>query len=171
MTSFRDDPTEWQRLDYTLMRNGPVVMYFRPAVLHQDLGWLTANGYSIDTLDSSRWQDAGDMHSALSSALAFPEHFGRNLDALADCLSDLRVPDGGGRALLLQGFDVFAAAQPDVAQALVDILATEARRFLLFGRRFLVLLHSFRPDLRLSPVGACPVLWNPREFLDSSRSI
>ena len=171
MTSFRDDPTEWQRLDFRLMQNGPVAMYFSPAILNQDLAWLTANGYHTDTVDASHWRNAADMHAALSSSLQFPEYYGRNLDALADCLSDLQISAEGGRALLLRGFDSFVAAQPDLAHALVDILATAARGFLLLGHRFLVLIHSGRPDLSLPPVGACPVLWNPREFLNSSRGI
>lgn len=30
-----------------------------------------------------------DLHDALSSALAFPDYYGRNLDALYDCLTEI----------------------------------------------------------------------------------
>lgn len=30
-----------------------------------------------------------DLHEALASALSFPAHYGKNLDALYDCLSEI----------------------------------------------------------------------------------
>jgi len=30
-----------------------------------------------------------DLHEALAKALSFPEHYGKNLDALYDCLSEI----------------------------------------------------------------------------------
>ena len=31
------------------------------------------------------------LHEALAGALAFPEHYGKNLDALYDCLTEISV--------------------------------------------------------------------------------
>lgn len=31
----------------------------------------------------------GDLHTAFAQAFSFPEWYGRNLDALADCLTDV----------------------------------------------------------------------------------
>ena len=33
-----------------------------------------------------------DLHEALAGALAFPEHYGKNLDALYDCLTEAGKP-------------------------------------------------------------------------------
>ena len=46
--------------------------------------------YIIDLSDAA---DKQAVHDILSRALALPEHYGRNLDALWDCLTgDLSVP-------------------------------------------------------------------------------
>ena len=40
-------------------------------------------------LDGSAIFTSSDLHEALSQALSFPSHYGKNLDALYDCLTDL----------------------------------------------------------------------------------
>ena len=44
----------------------------------------------ICTLDGMEIRDRGQLHDALASSLSFPEWYGRNLDALFDCLTDMR---------------------------------------------------------------------------------
>ena len=41
------------------------------------------------TLDGNVLADAEKMHDYLQEMLGFPEHYGKNLDALYDCLTDL----------------------------------------------------------------------------------
>ena len=40
-------------------------------------------------LSAAAWRTPQDAHNALAQALQFPAHYGRNLDALHDCLTDL----------------------------------------------------------------------------------
>lgn len=40
-------------------------------------------------IDCRGFVPRSDLHSALANALSFPEHYGRNLDALHDCLTDI----------------------------------------------------------------------------------
>ncbi len=41
-------------------------------------------------IDASGIQSESDMHDAIANALQFPDYYGRNLDALYDCLTDIR---------------------------------------------------------------------------------
>ena len=76
-----------------------------------------------------------------------------------------------GLGLLLVGYDKFAAAEPGVAQSVLDIFAGQARHALLFGCRLICLVQTDDPRIDFSPVGATPVAWNDAEWLNSSREI
>lgn len=40
-------------------------------------------------LSARKWRTEQDVHDALARALSFPGYYGRNLDALFDCLREL----------------------------------------------------------------------------------
>lgn len=68
---------------------------------------LAANtlGYARYDLDLG---DAADLDAALSeigNALAFPDWYGHNLDALHDCLTDFSWHEAPGYVLLIRGAD------------------------------------------------------------------
>jgi len=169
MAAFRDDPEEWQRLDWQILQNGPVSLYHSPAVLADDLGWLRSHGYKLDEIACAHLSSEGEFHEVAAQALAFPDYYGQNLNSLNDCLSDLDVPPNGGRALVLQRYDAFSRYEPGVAQQILGILAVNSRRFLLTGRRLIVLVQSDDPNVQFTAVGACSVTWNAREWLGSTR--
>jgi len=66
MACFREG--EWERLDFQLLRDGPIVMYFREQVLGEDVSWLRAHGYIVDRFDAR-----SDLLPDLARTLAFPE--------------------------------------------------------------------------------------------------
>ena len=45
---------------------------------------------SICILDGKAIEDKEMLHDALAGSLGFPDWYGRNLDALHDCLTDMR---------------------------------------------------------------------------------
>jgi len=169
MASFRDDDQNYQRVDYRLLQNGAVTLYCRRAYLEEDLAWLVAHGYRIHRWDTSRWHSEAEMHSAIASELAFPDYYGKTLDALYDCLSDLEIPSAAGLALVLDRFESFARQSQGVAQAMLDIAQAASRSYLLFGHRFLVLVQSDDSQIEFEPLGAVPVNWNHREWSRHSR--
>jgi RNAse (barnase) inhibitor barstar len=111
------------------------------------------------------------MHVAMATTLSFPDYYGMNLNAMNDCISDLEVPAEGGLVLVFSRFDSFSLRHRDVAQGVLDLLADNARRFLLFGRRLLVLVQSDDPRIAFEPVGATAVSWNPKEWLNTNRGL
>ena len=58
-----------------------------------------ASGCFIAEIDGSKIQDKMSLMQALAAAFKFPAYFGKNWDALADCLRSL--PDE------LEGYDVY----------------------------------------------------------------
>ncbi|MGE5639881.1 MAG: barstar family protein [Clostridia bacterium] len=79
---------------------------------------------------------ARDKHAlmdALSLALGFPDWFGRNWDALEDCLADLSWRPAQGHVLVLERFD--ALAKDDLG-ILTDVLRSSAESWAGRGRSF-----------------------------------
>jgi RNAse (barnase) inhibitor barstar len=161
----------FQRLDWNLLRHGPIALYYRPDVLAEDVTWLIQHDYIINQFDCQIWQSPDDLHQALATELAFPDYYGRNLAALNDCLSDLAIPDPGGRVLVFAHYDQVARQWPEMAWHVLDIIADQSRSFLLFGRRLIALIQTDDPQLVFDPVGACPVSWNSREWFNKNRGL
>jgi hypothetical protein len=164
-------PTEVERLDWKLLERGAVALYYKGAVLSQDLGWLRQHRYVIHELDAASWKEPGHFHHAVRTALSFPPYYSSNLASWIDCVAELEVPDDSGMALVFRRYDGFARSQPQLAQTILDSLEMTSRRFLLTGRRLLALVQSDDPRIRFERVGAMPVTWNPREWLDSDRGV
>jgi len=169
MTSFRDDDQTYQRVDYRLLQNGAVTLYCRRAYLEEDIAWLVARGYRLHRWDTSKWRSEAEMHAAIATELAFPDHYRRTLDDFYDCLCDLDIPPDAGLALVLDRFASFARQRRGVAEAILDIAQDVSRQYVLFGHRFLVLVQSDDPQIEFEPLGAVPANWNHREWSKKSR--
>jgi Barstar (barnase inhibitor) len=139
--------------------------------LEEDVAWLQGHGYRVDSFDASTWSTETQMHEDLGEALGFPDYYGNNLNAFNDCLSDLEIGDTGGHALVFRRYDVFAQNLPSVALPVLDIIAEQSRRFLLFGARLIALVQSDDPAISFPPVGATAVHWNRREWLNNNRGL
>jgi hypothetical protein len=92
--------------------------------------------------DLSRARTAAGLHAALARALRFPAHYGKNWDALADCLGDLSWLEGPGWVLLLDGADGLAAASPDDLATALEVLRSAAASWAEEGRPFVALLRG-----------------------------
>jgi hypothetical protein len=49
----------------------------------------------IIRIDARRLSDSAALHATMSEAFGFPDWYGRNLDALVDCLAHLDDPKAG----------------------------------------------------------------------------
>ena len=138
-------------------------------MLSQDIAWFRQAGYQVHELDAGRWTTPDQFHADAQRALNFPAYYAKNLASWIDCLAELPVPDETGTLLLFRRYDAFARAQHQLAQTILDSIETTSRRFLLTGRRLIALVQSDDPRIRFERVGAMPVTWNPREWLDADR--
>jgi RNAse (barnase) inhibitor barstar len=154
---------DYQRLDYQLLREGALSLYLNQYILADDITWLKAHGYLIDSFDCALWSDESKMYKEFAQKLAFPSYYGENLDALNDCLCDIEVPEQSGRVLVFYKFDVFNANFPKVAWNLLDIIEHNSRFYLLNGKRFLALIQSSNHLTNLTNFGCHFLKRNPKE--------
>lgn len=78
-------------------------------------------------IDCSAIRSKADFHEALAQTLRFPEWYGKNLDALYDCLTDIR----GTTHLILENWDshsptlrIFRTVLDDAEQDNLDLIVT-----------------------------------------------
>ncbi|MFD9813561.1 barstar family protein [Streptomyces sp. NPDC059080] len=83
-----------------------------------DAGWQGAD------LDLSDVRDKAAFLGRCARALRFPDWFGHNWDALADCLTDLSwCPAARGRLLVITGWQEFAVAAPEDWHVVENVIA------------------------------------------------
>lgn len=162
-------PAEPARLDWRLMERGAVALYHKTSILSADIAWFKQERYVVRELEAAGWNTTEAFHADAKRVLQFPPHYASNLMSWIDCVAELDVPDDGGMVVVFRGYDMFARAHPQLAQTILDSIESTSRRFLLTGRRLLALVQSNDPRIRFERVGAMPVTWNPREWLDADR--
>ncbi|MEJ8655971.1 barstar family protein [Streptomyces sp. MS1.AVA.4] len=90
------------------MRNGPLAALFGATA-----------GRNITVLDLHGVTDKAAFMERCASDLELPAWFGRNWDALADCLTDL--PGEEGTLVLVRRWQEYAAARPRDWQTAQDV--------------------------------------------------
>lgn len=165
MAVFRNNPEQAQQLDWRILQNGWVSLYWRMPLLNKDIEWFSHERYTVIDFSCSTWDDLSAMHRQLKSALDFPDYYGANYAALSDCLSELEIAEPG----LVVVFRHLDQLDKKTVYYLLDVFALNARRWMLFGKRLIVLAQVNDPDYTVEPLGACQVLWNDAEWLDANR--
>lgn len=128
---------------YHLPRGGIAVL--QSAAEQQGLALFQIDLAGIDSKDG--------FLAAVAQALGFPDWFGRNWDALEDCLTDMSWQPAGGYVLILAHADEFLTADENGFALALRILQSAAEFWRGDGIPFwtLVELHSsgtaFLPDL------------------------
>ena len=169
--AFGDTAADRERLDWVLFQNGGVVLYHKHQVLTEHTAWLVRETYQLRELDANGWKDARAFHEDVKRVFAFPNHYAHNLASLVDALTELEIGPGGAVAVQIRRYDRFVKAEPHLAWSVLDALETTSRRLLLTGRRLLTLVQSDDARIKFERVGAMPVNWNPREWLDADRGL
>lgn len=82
---------------------------------------LQRAGWRVGLVQATTSRD--DFYREIADALGFGDYFGRNLDALWDCLGDLTEPT----ALILSRWTTFAQARPQAWPAILDVLRDRSR--------------------------------------------
>lgn len=96
-----------------------------------------AAGWAVLVADAAGGKAA--VLAGLAATGAFPGWFGRNWDALSDCLVDLSWLPAEGYVVLIDGWDAFRAASPRDADIAGSVLAHAAAEWAARGTPFVAL--------------------------------
>ncbi|WP_156721457.1 barstar family protein [Streptomyces apocyni] len=100
-----------------------------------------ATGWHTAVLDLEGAVDKATFMDRCARHLDLPAWFGRNWDALADCLTDLSwAPATGGRLLVVSGWHAYARAQPREWGIAQEVLADAADHWRASDTQLVVLL-------------------------------
>lgn len=170
MASFRQE--DLGRLDWRLLQNGFINLYWRTNYLDEDVQKLEQLNYKIVTFDCSLWKTMPECAADFSSKLNI-QWQGNSLDALDDLLADVDIPFESGLVLVFSKYNLLKKIEPRASWSwdILDILASNGRQHLLFGKRLVCMVQVDEPTLAFQPVGAQAVNWNPREWLNKNRGL
>lgn len=73
---------------------------------------LAESGITVRVLRGSKMRTKSQLLSEFASRLAFPEYFGANWDALADCLGDLDWLRGFAYVIMIEEAEELLAEEP-----------------------------------------------------------
>lgn len=108
------------------------VAALRAATIRAKFAWFE--------LETAGARDKPQFLAACAKSLEFPEWFGANWDALADCLRDFSWRGAPGYVVLWRGGAALAAAAPESFATALEIFRDAASYWKERGRIFLVLL-------------------------------
>lgn len=84
-------------------------------------------GFAAAVVDLAGCLDKDEVLDRFAAALRLPDWFGRNWDALVDCLGDLSWLPADGYLLLLDHVGAWRTAEPDQFATALEILDDAAR--------------------------------------------
>ena len=134
-------------------RTEPGVYRWRSTARSADVIALAeAANWRAMALDGSAIHDKASLLDAFAAGFSFPDWFGRNWDALADCLGDLSwLGESSGYLVLFEDWPVLAGADADAFATTLDILRTTSDIWRSRKEPFAVLLRPWMslPELPL----------------------
>lgn len=158
------------KLDWEVLVNGSISMYYDNDIMIQDLEWLRKNAYKIIELDFGFIDTPENFHKQIKKICEFPKYYGENSSALKDCLiHDLEIPYESGCAIVLKKYNQFYEKNKETAHEILESISESSRIRILMGERLITLLQSDSPTFLPDTIGARRILWNMQEAIDSIR--
>ena len=127
----------------TLLPNIKRAGVYRSALgLDEIVAAATTAGLQAFKVDLAKVRTKNQLLDAFAKALKFPEQFGKNWDALNDCLTDLVWLDGKGWVVILINCQSFAASHEEDFALLLDLLEGVAVSWKEDGKPFWALVQK-----------------------------
>jgi RNAse (barnase) inhibitor barstar len=106
-----------------------------------------ASGLATHRIDLSKVRDRTTLFECLATTLKFPDWFGHNWDALADCLSDLSWLPAKGHVILLEHCDSFRDSHAEDFASALQVFADAAEVWRNDNVPFWILVDTSSADI------------------------
>lgn len=156
-----------EKIDLAIVAKGGISFYFNTTVFDYDIQLLSAKGYKIIAFDDRVITTANELHLDLQDKLGFPGYYGKNFDALNDCMRDYEI-SATGDVLVFRKLDHLDARS---IYHLLDVFAIHCRRNIAIGKKLLILVQVDNPKFSVKePVGSLNFwFWNDEEWFEGNR--
>lgn len=161
------------RIDWRLLQNGAVSLFWRAEYLEEAQRELAGLGYEIIEV---AYTSLDQFKHDLSVALKWEEQFGYsawggNLNALNDGLGWFSSEGPSRVALCFTRFHGLWRADKRIAHALLDMIESESRDALLVGKHLICLVQTNDANFHPDGLGGRTAQWNEREWLNAKRGL
>lgn len=99
-------------------------------------------GLDVYKLDLGSARGKSGLLDRFAKALRFPPHFGKNWDALNDCLTDLQWLDGKGWVVIVANAQSFADMHEEDFTTAIDLLTGAAAHWRELKKPFWVFIQT-----------------------------
>ena len=99
-------------------------------------------GLDVYKLDLGGARGKSGLLDRIAKALRFPAHFGKNWDALNDCLTDLEWLDGKGWVVIVANAQRFADKHQEDFTTVIDILTSAAAHWRQLKKPFWIFIQA-----------------------------
>ncbi len=107
-------------------------------------------GFAFFHIDGKNIARKEQLMNAAATAMHFPKDFGRNWDALEECLTDLEWVEADGYLIYYDHIDGLLETHPDQFETLVEILRDAVSSWKDDGEPMVVLLSGAKPPKGVS---------------------
>ena len=99
-------------------------------------------GLDVFKLDLGGARGKSGLLDRFAKALRFPAHFGKNWDALNDCLTDLEWLEGKGWVVIVANAQSFADKHAEDFTTAIDILSAAAAHWRELKKPFWIIIQA-----------------------------
>lgn len=139
--------SDFSQLEWRLLQNSCLNLYVDESKMDNHTKILKESNYKVIEFDVRAWNKKEDIDNAFLK-IGVPYNNCSNLDAMKDCVAEMNLPDMSDAVMVLRGFDnLIEKLGKDYAEGFLDVISLEARKYLLFGVRLVVLL-SVSEDIK-----------------------
>ncbi|MEO9649371.1 MAG: barstar family protein [Roseobacter sp.] len=161
------------QVDWPFLQNGPTTLFKSQDILDDAVSKLKGADYKVLRIDCSH---DDKFLSSLTEHLRWQHQFGYvpeslNLDALNDALRGEPFDSSDRAVVIFDQFQGYWKRDKATAFQVLDIFASAARDYLIFGKRLLSFVKVSNPSFHIDALGATPTNWNSREWLNKDRGL